>query len=363
MRFAERGNRPIFVYSEDPEELHALKNYGRFCEKAIGIKESKDNCSFVGKLEKIVYLLGFSLSSRIWERCEKVYEKLADGRLKKPDKVLVDTLVCGLRLLRRHEDTLALVWGRGTTSELKRTSPQATIRTAGFLQSPPSRIEIDTTETSIVEATSRIVTEFRRHKQQNTEAAAPLLSGEEAGVAERATGKRPSPAANTTITMISFKVSSRIRELCAGKVKVPREHAGFCRFEFPTQDCPEISANFRLGGNKIRVEESSSGNLTGEFLLGDVSSIVLNDPLASDSRKWLRINGRRIKTPDSFGMSLSFGNNTARRRTQRKIGRTGDLHRSGKPIPCPQRRQLSHAKDAARGQDLPRANPQTGRDD
>ncbi len=294
MRFDERKKRPIFFYSNDLDELHALKNYGRFCEKAIGIEESKDLRSFASKLEQLLSLACFSRTTPIWTMCKRLYDAKC-GKANKRLESFVNTVGAGLKLVLQQEDTLIIAWARAFTAKIIRARPRSTIRTA--LAVCPVAHQRAPTELQIERAASKIVSEYRRRHRETESFSQESLRGSENGAAN---------ITETRATIASFRVAESIKAIRDGKERVPREHAGLCRFCFPDRDYPEVeSPEIRVdsGGEKL-VVLSTKQEVLGELFLGEISSIVLNDNPGSDSRSWLRVNGRRIRGPDSFGINF-----------------------------------------------------------
>ncbi len=281
MKFEERAKRPIYVYSTNIDELHALQNFGRFCVKTKA-------GTFGDQLDRLLVLLYFTLTSQVWGRCRKLYDAICKRSLKNGQ--VVSTLGEGVRLLRQQEDTLLIAWARGLTAAIRKARPQSTIRIASLLRSL-CRLQAPT-EKLIIDSANRIVQEYRRHRQESE-----AVAGEE--LMERST--KPARGFNATA---GFAVSDRIVPYCTGKATIPREHAGFCKFDFPQRGMRESPILLRLDrpANKLLVETADHLKTMGDFFVGDISSMVTDD---TEGRKVLKINGRRIKKPESFGDELN----------------------------------------------------------
>ena len=279
MKFEERGKRPIFIYSASLEDLHALKNYGRYCVKTKAGPMPAD-------FDQLLALLYFGLSTHVWGKFKQLYETV--GARSAKNSSLVTRLRDGARLLRRHEDTVIIAWASGITGAIRKARPQSTMRIKALLWSLYR--SKDMTEGLIVDSATRIVREYRRHKQKNL----GMASDE---IVEMAS--RPSKGFSANA---GFTISDKILPYTTGKVAIPREHVGFCKFEFPGRSCPETASCMKVdsGASRLVMETGDHRKVLGDFFMGDVSSMVLNDQKEGDARKWLRINGRRIRKPESF---------------------------------------------------------------
>jgi len=292
MKFEERAKRPIFVYSDNIDELMALRNYGIYCQKAPNEEETK---AFNQKLEKLIAILFYSHTTAALNLMAEVLIKIQKRSV--TASRLISNIGDGAALLRKQRNLMLEAWANTLSSKKRKYKPTPTMRLSSFLWAM-SKFRTPT-EKDIVNAAQIIAKAYREHR----EAAGMVFDKEIREKSSRSHFGVPALA--------NFVVSKEISRLANGEVQVPNEHMGFAKFEFPARSFQEPACKPRLDwdNSKLILEtEAEQGNepkLYGQMPIGDISSLVLNESPDSkkvDKRYWLRLNGRKIKKPESFGI-------------------------------------------------------------
>lgn len=281
MKFEQRERRPIYYYSNDLDELCNLKDYGIYCQKGP---------QSVDKLEQLLCSLNYGYESFAFNLLVSLHQKLL--RCSKIMMRLVSDINGGVRLMQEHKKYLLTVWAKILMTRSRRYRPLATIRLSHFLCSL-ARIK-SVNEERIIRATQEILKAYKQHRRLGQE------------VFDEAITEKASRSARGVSASIEFSVSDKVLPIASGRQAVPREHMGFVKFEFPQRAFREAQGEVAIDGEelKVRVSSKKSHKVLGELLIGDISSMVLNDDLGED-KKWLRINGKKIQSTEEFSNSLN----------------------------------------------------------
>lgn len=294
MNFQERKNGPIYFYSENLEELHAVKNFGMFCAKEEKAQELKDKAgkkvSFAAGLEKLLSLLSYNYTTKTWYRCVRLHKKI----LEKSKKVALHMadMAKALDFISEQKSYLLKSWAKVTAIRAKNSRPFSTLRIKAVLrklcrsQKPNEKI--------VIEAVQKIVQGFKQLKPEDTD-----LIIEHAG--------KGSSKNNRAFAL--YTVSEEILPYILNRDKIPREHAAFCKFQFPTENIngEDIDVVIDYDAYKIVLKTLSEPIATlGEINFEDISSMILNNsPKGGDRGKtWLRINGRKIRKSERLSKKI-----------------------------------------------------------
>ena len=96
-------------------------------------------------------------------------------------------------------------------------------------------------------------------------------------------------------------LSKQIEPIATGRQEVPREHVAFAKFDFPQNSFKEDQCQVKIDPENYKLAitgDETYEKLWGEFLIGDISSMVLNDDPTGGkykNKRWIRINGRKIR--------------------------------------------------------------------
>jgi len=276
MKFEQRNRRPIYVYSNDLDELHNLKNFGLYCKK-----EEQNINKLELLLSSVSYGNGRSLLNLIISLFQNTIYR-SKIMLK-----LINNICGGKELMRRDKIYLLDIWGRMTVDKYKRYRTLATIRLSHFLRSLAHIRNIN--EEQIIKAAQEILKAYKLHRS----------SGK--GVFDEEIVEKASRGTRGVIAAAEFNISEQIIPIASGKQAVPREHMGFVKFEFPQRPFKESKCQLVIDNEEYRIYVSSSKDKKtyGELLVGDISSMILNDG-PDKGKAWLRINGRKIKNAEEF---------------------------------------------------------------
>lgn len=276
MRFDERSKWPIFVYDEgslSAETLHGFKAYGEYCKKAQGGE---------GVAEKMLACMSYKREAFVYNRLMEVYEKVSEKMKssRKVDKVVRSIANAGEECAEMRRQLLR-AWASATVGRSGHFRPRSTIRFSQFLRSL-AHIRNPTDEL-VVESARSILKHYEQHRGRANE----VFDWE---VREKASRRLRGASA-----VAFYELSPKVTNALAGEVS--KDAVGF---EFPEKpfQYSQASAKFDYEEYKIVVgDDTESGKVFGKIPVGDISSIVLDDPPrdSSERKQWLRINGRRIK--------------------------------------------------------------------
>ena len=281
MKFEQRNKRPIYYYSNNINEVYGLKNFGLLCKikKSLPATEAGLLCS---RLEEVLSLLYYAHTSFALNTCISLTTIINAKSAKVGEFISIFSQ--GIHLLNKNREQLMRAWGIGTTTRSKRNKACASLRLKSILKTTLHTKA--TSEELIIECAKRIAEKYKKH----CEIIDDVMDVE---IKECAGKKKTGFQAN-----IIYNVNPEIRNIALGAVEIPAANLGFAKFSFPQENLPETDGNlyFDTENSKIILDTSKLPGEENGCLLGDVSSIVLNEipEGSSPGQVWLRINGRKI---------------------------------------------------------------------
>eukprot|EP00826_Nyctotherus_ovalis_P014852 TRINITY_DN14178_c0_g1_i3.p1 TRINITY_DN14178_c0_g1~~TRINITY_DN14178_c0_g1_i3.p1 ORF type:complete len:680 (-),score=171.14 TRINITY_DN14178_c0_g1_i3:641-2680(-) len=276
MRFDERSKWPIFVYDEgrlNAETLHGFKAYGEYCKRAQGGE---------GVAERMLACMSYKREAFAYNRLMQVYEKVSEKikNSRRVDKVIRSIASAGEECGEMRKQLLR-AWASATVGRSGHFRPRSTIRFSLFLRSL-AHIRNPTDEL-VVESADSILKHYEQHRKKANE----IFDWE---VTEKASRRL-----RGTSAAAFYEVSPKVTSALSGEVS--KEAVGF---KFPDQPFQHSQASARLDYEEFKIvvgDDMNSGKVFGRIPVGDISSIVLDDPPrdSSERKQWLKINGRRIR--------------------------------------------------------------------
>ena len=262
MKFEQRNKRPIYFYSNSIDEVCGLKNYGLLCKKKknLAVAEAGLLCS---RLEEILSLLYYTHTSFAFNSCLTLTAKI----FKKSEKFgdFITLFSQGIQVLNNNRGQYMLSWSKATEAKSKRNRARSSLRLKSILKLALHNRA--SSEQLIIECAKKIAANYKKHCGERDE----VLDDE---VRECAGRKKKGFLAN-----IIYNVSPEIKNYALGAIEIPAAHLGFAKFCFPVDNLPETEGSiyFDTRNEKLILETSKLAREENGCLLGDISSIVLNE--------------------------------------------------------------------------------------
>jgi len=279
MRFDERNKWPIFLYDEGEEKietLYGLKAYGVYCKKLAEenkAEEKADRLLSCLSYTKSAFALNtlINISNKVEERAE------ASKKLNELIKVLSDK---GKDFLDKKKQLLRS-WASAVLGRTGHYRPRSTIKLALFLRS--MALIRNPTDRIVTESAKNIVKYYKQHREKGNE------------VLDLEITERSSRRLNSISTLAHYKVSPQVTSALDQGLNKGGAGFDFTERAFKYNEC---STKLDYKNLKIVVREDlDNGEIFGEMPIKDISSIILDDPPkgSNERKRWLRVNGRRIK--------------------------------------------------------------------
>ena len=244
------------------------------------------------RLEEILSLLYYTHTSFAFNSCLTLTAKI----FKKSEKFgdFITLFSQGIQVLNNNRGQYMLSWSKATEAKSKRNRARYSLRLKSILKLALHNRA--SSEQLIIECAKKIAANYKKHCGERDE----VLDDE---VRECAGRKKKGFLAN-----IIYNVSPEIKNYALGAIEIPAAHLGFAKFCFPVDNLPETEGSiyFDTRNEKLILETSKLAREENGCLLGDISSIVLNEvpERSTPGQVWLRINGRKIYKDLGIGILL-----------------------------------------------------------
>ena len=286
MKFEERNNRPIYFYSNDLDELYGLMYFGIYCKKKQDF-EANVGALLSTRLNEILSVLFYKHTSIVLNSCIQLTSEINT----KSEKIgeFIGCFSQGLHLLELNRGFVLETWAKANVLRSKRSKPRASLRLKALLR---TMLRITRpTEDLIVMYAKKIGSSYKKHCEEREDA----LDME---IKECAKKKKQGFTAN-----IVYHVHNEIRKYALGQAEIPARHLGCAKFNFPTDNLSEDSCLLSFDSQSAMILLESQGSEAKNCMLGDISSLVLNQAPEHDTtgKFWLRINGRKINKELGIG--------------------------------------------------------------
>lgn len=284
MNFKQRPAGPIFFYSNDLNEVQALKGFGVFCKKTA-------NKPLEGDLAKLLDSLMYNNGAFGYNRIDQVFGAGAANSFKVYK--LMQCLAGGTFYLEDQKKMVLKAWANNVTTKAKHFKPKATMRLALFLQTL-ARIR-DPSETAIYESTKRIVSAHEREREVTR------------GIFDDAIQEKANRRFQGMSAHATYEVSPAIEPIATGREEIPSENKEFTKFDFTLKPFDVSNSQVKIDYSDFKmnvVSRCDETDVYGSVPIDDISSIVLNEEpprTESENLKWLKVNGRKIKEPERYG--------------------------------------------------------------
>lgn len=282
MTFKKRPAGPIFFYSNNLDEIRALKNYGVFCRLVAGRKNPTVEARFERLLSSLWYKNAvFSLKHLI-----KTFEPIMANSIRVYRGVkTVETVA---RYLVGLKESLMSSWAHNIIMRTMKFRPRSTMRLSLYLQSFV-RLH-NSSEKEIHRAARRILSAYERER---------MISQ---GILDKAIQEKATRRFNGIKAYSVYEVSPEIQKFI--KDGIPGELRKFTKFDFPADDFAEPDTRLKIDYKNYRLAVTSSqGEDHLTLPVDDISSIVIDEAphgVQDLNHKWLKVNGRKIKKPERF---------------------------------------------------------------
>ena len=292
MKLKQRPAGPIFIYDNNLDYLLAVKGFCSFI-KSTGSGGGELN----KKSEQILNIIAYERSAFCWNTINNIFDRAITPSMKLCRRI--SNIRQGQDMLHSQRDILLKSWASSISKRSKKHYPYSTIKTKTYLKKYFR--DGKPREDHIIDATG-LINEYCKERLKV-----------KYGIFNPAIEERTNRKVNGMPVSFVYNPSEAIIPYLLDEKYIPEEDKSYTRFDFPNKELnePDSLVKFDPTEPKIKTTSAEEGNgdkIFGDFHIKDISSVVLNDIPPNEGnnlKKWVRINGRKICSPEKIGKILN----------------------------------------------------------